>query len=42
MTPSQHFEGNIMLSTEYGSLFSDKNYTKVDLCLLECQHWCVF
>ena len=38
MTPSRHFEGYIMFSTEYGSLFSDKTYTTVDLCLLECQH----
>ena len=26
---SRHFEGDIMFSTGYGSLFSDKTYTTV-------------
>ena len=29
MTSSRHFEGDIMFSTGYGSLFSDKTYTAV-------------
>ena len=29
MTSSQHFEGDIMFFTGYGSLFSDKSYTTV-------------
>ena len=29
MTSSRHFEGDIMFSTGYGSLFSDKTYTTV-------------
>ena len=29
MTSSCHFEGDIMFSTGYGSLFSDKTYTAV-------------
>ena len=29
LTSSRHFEGDIMFSTGYGSLFSDKTYTTV-------------
>ena len=29
MTSSRHFEGDIMCFAGYGSLFSDKTYTKV-------------
>ena len=29
MTSSRHFEGDILFSTEYGSLFSDKTYIMV-------------
>ena len=29
MTSSRHFEGDIMFSTGYGFLFSDKTYTTV-------------
>ena len=29
MTPSQYFEADIMFSTGYSSLFSDKTYTTV-------------
>ena len=29
MTSSRHFEGDIMFSTGYGCLFSDKSYTAV-------------
>ena len=29
MMSSRHFEGDIMFSTGYGSLFSDKTYTTV-------------